>query len=308
MSDIAPDLVEYIVGFRQWTLELRDPADMDAGGWLMSNHSGERWEPEMVAECRAHIDPITLFENVKVESHSPPGSVCGCGLYAHHRMLVGDLRWYRRTIAADLVVEPSLTIAPGLAGEERRPFTCITPIVGAIAAWGDVEVHRGGFRAKRAKVVALALAAPECDPELVAGPERVLRATARHYGAEVVKLEDLPAAAERYGKAVPAELLPEEPKAPSGSSYHYMGGGYVTQAPPLTFSWAQGIEHEPRHPEWGYLAIMASIATVGWILYAVFGEAVGFITGCASGVFIGSLIIEAVFTFLERRKRSPTDD
>src|SRR3954465_746626 len=58
--------------------------------------------------------------------HRPPDPGCMCGLYA--------------------LASPS----------DRRLHGSDGQIVGAIAAWGDVELHRTGFRAEHAAVVALA--------------------------------------------------------------------------------------------------------------------------------------------------------
>ena len=59
--------------------------------------------------------------------HAPPVADCMCGLYA--------------------LTDPA----------DRRLDFRADQAVGAIAAWGDLEVHRTGFRAEHACVTALAL-------------------------------------------------------------------------------------------------------------------------------------------------------
>jgi hypothetical protein len=74
--------------------------------------------------------------------HTAPDPDCTCGIYAFH------------------------TMHPQLRAE---------PVLGAIAAWGDMEIHRDGFRAQHATVLALAGRATT-----------KLRAAARRYGVPVV--------------------------------------------------------------------------------------------------------------------------
>jgi hypothetical protein len=97
---------------------------------------------------------------------SPPVASCSCGLYA-----LADPR--------DARLRPA---------EEA---------VGAVVAWGDVEVHATGFRAQYAAVVALAL--PDaCDPD----HEADLRAAAARYGVPLVAPDHLAAAALEYGRPI----------------------------------------------------------------------------------------------------------
>lgn len=95
--------------------------------------------------------------------HDAPAGDCTCGLYAFH------------------------TVHRQLAGEAH---------VGAIAAWGDMEVHRDGFRAGRARVLALA----------DAPGDRVQRAAER-YGVPVLARDALlPLVALQTG-VLPAEVI-----------------------------------------------------------------------------------------------------
>lgn len=116
--------------------------------------------------------------------HAAPAPGCLCGLYA--------LR------------DPS----------DRRLRFGAGRAVGAIAAWGELEVHHTGFRAEQACVVALAL------PERPSAEEReLLERAAERYGVPLVPAELLSAEALRHGAPLPEELLPppvEWPPVPVG--------------------------------------------------------------------------------------------
>lgn len=103
--------------------------------------------------------------------HQPPVADCMCGLYA--------------------LTDP---------GDRRLDFRA-DQAVGAIAAWGDLEVHRTGFRAEHACVVALAL--PERAD--VGQRDRLERAAAR-YGVPLVAPHELSHEAARHGAPLPDEL------------------------------------------------------------------------------------------------------
>ena len=105
------------------------------------------------------------------DRHRPPVADCMCGLYA--------------------LADPS----------DRRLHLQGEQIVGAIAAWGDLEVHRTGFRAQEACIVALALP----DRAGVDQRDRLERAAAR-YGVALVPAGDLSAEALRHGAPLPEEL------------------------------------------------------------------------------------------------------
>jgi glycine cleavage system H lipoate-binding protein len=103
--------------------------------------------------------------------HRPPVADCMCGLYA--------------------LTDPS----------DRRLHLQHDQAVGAIAAWGDLEVHRTCFRAQHACVVALALPDRASDEQR----ERLERAAAR-YAIELVPPPLLSAAARRHGAPLPDDL------------------------------------------------------------------------------------------------------
>ncbi len=143
---------------------------LEAGGKLVPWSAGREgtWVPGVnTAACR--FDP-------RARDHAPPGPRCTCGLYA-----VAD--------AADRRLRPA------------------SEAVGAIVAWGDVEVHRTGFRAQHAAIVALAL--PTTGS---AGHRHRLRTAAAHYGVPLIAPDALAAAALEHGRPVEFSALPPRPR------------------------------------------------------------------------------------------------
>lgn len=108
--------------------------------------------------------------------HVPPGRSCTCGIYA-----LADWRDHR--------------LLP------------LEQAVGAIAAWGEVEVHRTGFRAQFACVVALGV--PDGCParHLVA-----LEMAAEHYDVPLVGLADLERIASEYAQPLVFDAVPLSPR------------------------------------------------------------------------------------------------
>ena len=108
--------------------------------------------------------------------HAPPVADCMCGLYA--------------------LSDPA----------DRRLDFRADQAVGAIAAWGDLEVHRTGFRASHACVTALAL--PDG-----AGYEmrEALARAARRYGVPLVAADALSEEALRHGAPLPEDVFPAAP-------------------------------------------------------------------------------------------------
>jgi glycine cleavage system H lipoate-binding protein len=109
--------------------------------------------------------------------HTPPAADCMCGLYA-------------------------------LAFEyDHRLHGRDDQIVGAIAAWGDIELHRTGFRAEHAAVVALA------EPE----EPRAAQLAAARYDVPLVRRDELALTARHYGRPVDPSLFHEPAKPPPGT-------------------------------------------------------------------------------------------
>jgi hypothetical protein len=76
--------------------------------------------------------------------------------------------------------------------------------VGAIAAWGEIEVYAAGFRAEYASIIALAH-----QPSGPPNPPARLREAARRYGVRLVQLADLEAEAREFALPLPDKLLPK---------------------------------------------------------------------------------------------------
>jgi hypothetical protein len=102
--------------------------------------------------------------------HTAPAARCTCGLYAFH------------------------TVHRQLAREQ---------VVGGIAAWGDVEVHHDGFRAGRARIVALS-----GRPGLRPADRRLLGLAAGRHGVPVVRLEALAPVTALACGVLPLQLVP----------------------------------------------------------------------------------------------------
>ncbi len=101
-----------------------------------------------------------------VPSTAPPTRRCSCGLYARH--------------------DPPFVPGAGW-------------VLGAVVAWGRLEVHHDGFRAEQARVVAFA--APEAHDE-------PLDALAAAYGVRVVPPAGLVEYASEFGETLPLESIP----------------------------------------------------------------------------------------------------
>lgn len=111
--------------------------------------------------------------------HRSPHSGCNCGFNAY------------------------FGLHPDLFGDQDT-------VVGAIAAWGEIDVYADGFRSQFAQVIALALA--DLGPQSI-GPERRRLAAAR-YGVALVPITDLRAEALRHAAPLSPGLLPK-PGVPS---------------------------------------------------------------------------------------------
>jgi glycine cleavage system H lipoate-binding protein len=162
----VPDLVEPLVGYRAWRLE-------DDGALVpWSLHGTGAWEPGVnTARCHLH----TVVAGRRATRHRPPAPDCMCGLYA-------------------------------LAScSDRRLHGCDDQIVGAIAVWGDVELHRTGFRAEHAAVVALSLPAERSR-------RPAAEAAAARYDVPLVDRALLEETALRYGRPVDASVFEPAPR------------------------------------------------------------------------------------------------
>jgi glycine cleavage system H lipoate-binding protein len=131
--------------------------------------------------------------------HVPPGRDCTCGIYA-----LADWKDYR------------------LHHRDQ--------VVGAIAAWGEVEVHRTGFRAQYACILALSL--PEGGS---AGMRDRLDAAAERYAVPLVPLEVLEGFGHEYAQPLAFDAIPRSRPAPPPEP---------NPGPPLTREGVRGIACE----------------------------------------------------------------
>lgn len=175
----VPDLIQAVLGFRTWSV--------DADGWLLPFSLGAvagPWRPGInAAVCHyakwrspngGSVTSNTGVSDATRVAHAAPDPRCMCGLYA----------------LAD-------------ASDPRLPSDDAIFALGAVGAWGDLEVTRAGFRAEFATVLALAVS-PRAAPHLRRRHERA----AARYGVELVTPELLEVTGLRHAAPVPAALLP----------------------------------------------------------------------------------------------------
>ena len=166
--------------------------------------------------------------------HKSPVKECGCGLYGTHP-------W-----------------AGGTQGE----------ILGVIEAWGRVELHATGFRAERARPIALFVVADETTLAEV----RVLHQVAERYECELIELQargEIEAECRRrdwgLGREVVAELVPatETWEAPAGipAPPGPGRGERIRQGLEMAFVGAISLAYAAF---WGFLALGVIAAITGW--------------------------------------------
>jgi hypothetical protein len=116
----APDLIEPVVGFRNWRILRTGPAH----GELSSPYFPVAWsEPVQRAECRRWRTPEALL----AARHTAPQPECGCGIRAYH--------------------------------EPTGDFSMVDyqAVSGIVTVWGRIEVGADEMRAELARVEALAM-------------------------------------------------------------------------------------------------------------------------------------------------------
>jgi hypothetical protein len=154
---------------RSWALTLDPPLLTEAivGFRTWAIRQDGRLEPVSAVSAGPWDPGVNVARCAR--GHAAPQHGCTCGIYAFH------------------------TIHRQLRSER---------LVGAIGAWGDTEVYRDGFRAGRARILALSSRGrvPRRD-------RRALVAAAERYGVSIVPWDALqPYAALRTGQ-LPASLL-----------------------------------------------------------------------------------------------------
>ena len=195
----APDLIAPVVGFRQWrvaTDELGKP-ELRSGGvgdtrWKIGTNRAE-CKLARLAEKGTYAPSLITAQSAE-RPHQAPGHDCACGIYGMHAL-----------------------------GEPDDP----TLPSGAIAAWGRIEVHPGGFRAEFARPLVIALPTEPTSEEAV----RAIQAAAAHYGVPCVEPEQLIRAASELGRPVPKDLRPQRHDRYEHEPLPALGG---RTAPPTT--------------------------------------------------------------------------
>jgi hypothetical protein len=157
-ADAAPDLIQPVIGYREWLL---------IGDEILSPLARKPWGAEpMRAECLPECRGARgLWRPASVHSGPAPDPRCVCGIYAFFT-------------------------PPRRRGRDRLAL-----VRGAVVLWGRIELHRRGMRAEYARVVALAHP-PSRRPseavtrvaerlEVAAVPARDLPAVALEHGRPV---------------------------------------------------------------------------------------------------------------------------
>lgn len=196
---------------------------------------GKSWLPGVnTAECC-----------IEGSRHSPPVGDCGCGFYALH-----DDRDRRL----------------------ERQHAKRAHALGAIAAWGEIEVHWAGFRARYACVLALAAPNGASGPHL----ERLRRAAER-YRVPLVPRGRLRAAGRRYADWLPGlapgdpgaeaaeakrEGRPQSPTTPLGAAAGATGATDEISAEERAGVWLQGHLLAERDPGELRLSLTPSLAAL----------------------------------------------
>ncbi|HWH93973.1 MAG TPA: SCP2 sterol-binding domain-containing protein [Baekduia sp.] len=128
--------------------------------------------------------------------HEPPVAECMCGLYA--------------------LTDPA----------DRRLDFRADQAVGAVAAWGDMEVHRTGFRAEHACVTALALPARASFEQ-----REALARAAERYRVPLVAADRLSDEALRHGAPLPDDLWTPVPTWPAARRERPAGQARAPRVP-----------------------------------------------------------------------------
>ena len=173
----APDLINVVIGFRQWRVhgESDGPATLSSGGvgdtsWKPGTNRAE-CKLTRLAQTGAYSPSLIIAQSAE-RPHQAPGHDCACGIYGMHEL-----------------------------GEPDDP----TLPSGAIVAWGRIEVHPDGFRAEYARVLALAAPTEASSEDVI----DLVETAAARYGAVLVDPEYLARTAFELGRPVPVELRPK---------------------------------------------------------------------------------------------------
>jgi hypothetical protein len=114
----APDLIEPVVGFRDWRVE---------NGRLASRHLPMVWTEQTVrAECFP-LGGHAFASEFDPHPHEAPGASCSCGIYAWHNP------------------------------QGEFSLIDVRGVTGIVTLWGTLQAYAEGMRAEYARVEALAV-------------------------------------------------------------------------------------------------------------------------------------------------------
>jgi hypothetical protein len=133
------------------------------GDRLFSPFRGDTW------------DQLELHARCELGTHEPsdvPARDCNCGVYAYYEQ-------------------------PPRSSAATREL-----VIGAVAVWGELELHAGGMRASHARILALAL------PPTRGRKRRQLAAAAHYLEVPAVSFRELGRIARRAGSPAPRDLRP----------------------------------------------------------------------------------------------------
>jgi hypothetical protein len=195
----VPTFSECVIGYRCWAV------DPFLRLWPLAGYAETAWTPGInVAQCgRAKLAEAAGFWMPSFPSHAPDGHTsphqkCGCGLYCRRRAgeVLNELEWPRYE-------------------EIRNPL-----VAGAVAVWGDLCVHKDGFRASHACILALAT-----QPEMPRQARDLAALVADRYGVPLVAADELEVEASRHGTPLPDDIAPpEQPELDIGALYGFGPG------------------------------------------------------------------------------------
>lgn len=178
-----PVFSQCVVGYRVWNIDplgrLR-PKTCDVTPWVPGVNTArcERHHYDSIFPYYQFIRGTVSSATATTDVHGAPTEDCDCGLYAH--FATHDLP----TIEYDL--------------DASQIY-----VVGAVAAWGTIQVHADGIRAEKMCVTALALT-DSMPPEIRDLVERV----AAKYRVSAVAYDLLQAEAEMHGMPLPEDARP----------------------------------------------------------------------------------------------------
>lgn len=168
-----PVFSECVIGYRSWKLD----------DWVLSPVSfGSPWRPGVNKATCKRADMMGVFGSFSVTWSLTTGGV-----------ITGD------PVIAPEHAAPKQDCACGLHAYHELPEQGEGIVIGAVAAWGNLQVHSNGFRAEHAQIVALVAAD---------GLEDV----AALYGVPLVPRDMLAMEAHQHGQPLPDSMRPEPPK------------------------------------------------------------------------------------------------